>query len=434
MENGESSDKRGNESSISSLPYFRLYGHWSFYTFLICSALVLFSAFACTLAFGLIREQTSSFLQAAALSSGKEAQDNIHYGLLVLLALFPVVVIGTAVWLLDRWEPEPPVMYVITFLWGAGVSVLVAFYGNSVWEEKARLIARSKQEYDFLSVVLGAGLIEELVKATGLLVIFFALQKYVNGPMDGIVYGLLIGLGFAFTENILYFARASVAETFGGTVDLSGLETWTVGSIFFARAIVTPLIHPLATAITGVMVGAASLARKPYRAVWPLALLGWVLAATLHGFHNWSTLSGTITTTESRLFFQLPVYIGAIALIYYAAGLQRREVRKGLEDYRDAGWISSNEIAMVINMANRKRARKWAEERAMELGREYGEGALAMRAMHNELIQLGYSRTVNLRRGTVDNRRVRQVEEKRLRRLVELRRVFTQEVPHGTSI
>ena len=61
-----------------------------------------------------------------------------------------------------------------------------------------------------LKIAVGAGVVEELAKGLGVLLVFFVLKKYVNGPLDGIVLGLLTGVGFAFTENILYFGRASI--------------------------------------------------------------------------------------------------------------------------------------------------------------------------------------------------------------------------------
>lgn len=420
----EGSERR--EYARPASPHFRLYSHWSASTFALCVCLVTLSVLAFVAIFALVREDISSLFLRVSLETGEAVYERVPYGTLIFLALIPVLVIGTAVWLIDRWEPEPVIMYVVTFAWGAGVSLVVARYAAQAWEFFASSIAESAEEYSFLVIVVGAGLIEEMVKGSGLLVIFFSLRKYLNGPMDGIVYGLLVGLGFAFSENIFYFAHAFAAELLEGRLDLSGMETWTLGAVFFTRAVLSPLVHPLATAIIGVMVGAASVTRRPGRTVWPLALVGWLIAALLHGLHNWSSLAHVADSPQMRLLFNLPAYIGAIILIYYAAGFQRKQVRLGLEYYRDIGCISSNEVAMVMNMANRKRARQWAEASAAELGREAGQGKRAMRAMHNELIQLGYSRTVNTRRGITDTDKVRVREARQLRSVMELRRIFAQ--------
>ena len=47
---------------------------------------------------------------------------------------------------------------------------------------------------------------EEFGKGLGVFLIFVTARRAFDGPVDGIVYGALIGAGFAFTENIQYFA------------------------------------------------------------------------------------------------------------------------------------------------------------------------------------------------------------------------------------
>ena len=413
---------------IEQAPRWRRSPNWSWQTLVACVVLVGLTVVALTLAFGLIKDQTHALLDSASRSSGHKYDDNVPYFFVICLALVPAVVIGAAVWFIDRWEPEPIVMYVIAIGWGAGVSVLLSFNGNGWWSRHALAMSESTAQYDVMTKAVGAAVIEEGAKGLGLLVFFFALNKYINGPMDGLVYGLLVGMGFAFTENIFYFARASVAETVGGSVDLSGMETWTVGSLFFARAILTPLVHPLATAITGLFVGLATTSRKPYVAILPIAVVGYALAALLHGLHNYSSIKRFADEPATRLMLQLPVYIGAAVLIYFVGGMQRRDVHRGLVEYSQAGWLSPNEIRMVMSLVNRRKARLWAGASAAELGRTVDSGRKAMRSFQNELIQLGYTRSINVQRRTAHTESVRRKEAERLAYITELRRVFTTPV------
>ena len=57
-----------------------------------------------------------------------------------------------------------------------------------------------------LRAVVQAPIVEEVAKGLGLLLIFVTARRAFDGPVDGVVYGALIGAGFAFTENIQYFA------------------------------------------------------------------------------------------------------------------------------------------------------------------------------------------------------------------------------------
>ena len=410
---------------VAPAPRWRLSPNWSWQTLVACVILVGVTVVALTLAFGLIKDQTQALFDYASRSSGHKYEEDVPYPLLICLALVPAVVIGAAVWFIDRWEPEPVVMYVIAIGWGAGVSVLVSFDGNGWWSQRVLGMAANSAQYDVMTKAVGAAIIEESAKGLGLIVIFFALNKYVNGPMDGLVYGLLVGMGFAFTENILYFARASVAETVGGSVDLSGMETWTIGSLFFARAILTPLVHPLATAVTGLFVGLATTSRKPYVAIFPMAIVGCALAALLHGLHNYSSIKRFADEPATRMMLQLPVYIGAAVLIYFVAGMQRRDVHRGLVEYSRAGWLSANEVRMVMSLVNRRKARLWAGASAAELGRTVEAGSKAMRSFQNELIHLGYTRSINVQRRTAHTEQVRRKEAERLAYITELRKVFT---------
>jgi len=56
--------------------------------------------------------------------------------------------------------------------------------------------------------VISAPIVEESAKAFILFVLFFWKKDEFDGIVDGIVYAGMVGLGFAMTENILYYGRA----------------------------------------------------------------------------------------------------------------------------------------------------------------------------------------------------------------------------------
>ncbi len=180
----------------------------------------------------------------------------------------------------DRFEPEPWWLVTLAFLYGAlfatvggGVSsgaiesVLAAATGA---EEKAPWLQ------DLGATVL-APVFEEGAKGVGVALIALASAlglKELDGPLDGAIYGGIIGLGFTLTEDILYVASA-YAE--GGFVGFAFL--------LFLRTVVLGLSHCTFTACTGIGFGLAVELRS-----WPLKLLfpvmGYGAAVMMHAMHN----------------------------------------------------------------------------------------------------------------------------------------------------
>lgn len=135
----------------------------------------------------------------------------------------------------DRYEPEPKKYVIATFLIGATLSVSVAYVLEGVLTLGG--IIKPLLPATAFYVALVAGIVEEPAKALALLLPFRARQM--DGVMDGIVYGVAAGLGFAATENFLY-----------------GLG-WGVG-VTIARAFLTPFAHATWSAIVGVGYGLLS--------------------------------------------------------------------------------------------------------------------------------------------------------------------------------
>ena len=327
--------------------------------------------------------------------------------MLGILALVPVVVILSVIRWIDQWEPEPVGLYAVAFGWGAGVSTLMAIIGNFVFESTVSSMSElDAYQQAALPVVVGAPLIEEAVKGVGVLLLFFVFARYFNGPVDGLVYGMLIGLGFAFTENIFYF---------GQFYD-------ELASVFQARAIESPFVHPFCTAMTGMFVGMAT-NRRSTLAVVPFAIAGYSLAVVLHGLHNYSAVQN-ISSVE-RFAYQLPIYVGAIYLVIFLRRRERERVTRALVDYAEAGWITSNEIAMIQTIPNRQAAVRWAGANVQGMGGSADVGRQAMRRFQTELIDLGNARSRNLHRITVHLPHNRAEEARQRRLLGELRSVFT---------
>lgn len=324
---------------------------------------------------------------------------------LILLALLPVVVIVSFVTWIDNWEPEPIPLYIVAFIWGAGVSTILSLFFNEFFDAAAAAMVGDMGS-EVLTTVVGAPLIEEGFKGLGVLVLLFAFSKNFNGPVDGIVYGMLIGLGFAFTENILYFSQYYE--------DLA--------LVFRSRAILNPFVHPLATAMTGLFVG-LSVQQRSRASLFYLAPTGYVIAVGLHALHNLSAVLRVSATT--RLMFQIPIYLVMIGIIIWARVSERREVMAALGEYAKAGWLTTNELSMIQSLPNRRQAVFWARDTVAHAGGDPEDGVDAMKRFQAELIELGYARSRALHHGDVNLASKRQEEAERLELLGQLRRVFT---------
>lgn len=148
------------------------------------------------------------------------------------LALIPLAYTVPIFMWLDHLEPEPPAMRWNAFLWGAGVSVLVASAVNEFVMAGFGLVA---------AAVVSAPIIEELMKARGISAA--AKRGQLDSPLDGAVYAGYVGLGFAAVENVIYFSDAVSEDTLGLT--------------FVVRGLLSPLAHPYFCVWAGLMVGRA---------------------------------------------------------------------------------------------------------------------------------------------------------------------------------
>lgn len=180
-----------------------------------------------------------------------------------LIALVPLVyTIPAFVWL-DRLEPEPRAMRWNAFLWGAGISTLVASVANEI---TATTVGSSA------ALVVSAPVGEEIMKALG--VLGAAKRRQIDTPLDGAVYAGYVGLGFAMVENVIYFSDAITDDE--------------IGLVFVLRGLFSPFAHPYFTLWVGLAVGTAVLKGRSRRIA---ALRGLLPAVVLHASWNASGLN-----------------------------------------------------------------------------------------------------------------------------------------------
>ncbi len=182
----------------------------------------------------------------------------------LVVAVSPAVFLLVFFYLRDRWEPEPVRHVVAAFALGA--YAMVASHGVAVtlegWIGREWLLLGGWPAKCFDAFVL-AGVVEELSKLFLLVVAVFAWDEF-DEPMDGIVYGVAVSLGFAAVENVLF-------------VTSRGLEVAWLRAIFAVPA------HALFGATMGYYLGRAKFDERRRNR---LVALGALLAILAHGAYD----------------------------------------------------------------------------------------------------------------------------------------------------
>src|SRR5689334_9697137 len=119
------------------------------------------------------------------------------------LAFVPIVVIIPLYLWLDRYEPEPLKYLVFALCWGAFIATLAAIFINT----RAADLLHETTSGGSRAAVFVAPPVEEFAKGSVILLLALVRKKEFDGIIDGLVYAGMVGIGFAFTENILYFGR-----------------------------------------------------------------------------------------------------------------------------------------------------------------------------------------------------------------------------------
>jgi RsiW-degrading membrane proteinase PrsW (M82 family) len=301
-------------------------------------------------------------------------------GSLALAALVAAVPVGPLVgcfmWL-DRYEPEPRNLLVAGLLWGAFAATGAAIVFQGIG------IAGGASERDSLAVV--APVTEELTKGAFLFLLLWWRRHELDGVLDGIVYAGMVGIGFAYTENILYLAAA-----YDGTDGLGPGGTSALTVTFIVRCLISPFAHPFFTAFIGIGVGLAIGSRRLWvRLLAPLA--GLALAALLHGTWNSSTLSGTgdFLVVYGTLMF--PVFVGVVAFAVYRRRSERPLLAEALQDAAERGLLPATDIPWLVDLPARRHARRWARHHGGQLAergmRDYQAAAIELGYLHHRYLR-----------------------------------------------
>ncbi|MFC0674115.1 PrsW family intramembrane metalloprotease [Brachybacterium hainanense] len=268
-----------------------------------------------------------------------------------ILASGSLLVIAGVILLADRWDPQPIGLLLSAVLWGAAIAVGISYVVNTAVSLLAYVISGSEGFASVVGAVVSAPITEETSKGLGLVLLFLIARRYFNGPLDGLLYGALIGGGFAFTENILYY---------GNALDSGGVTGLVVNG--FIRGVIGIFGHAVYTSLTGVIMGLVARKWGTLPGVLVFLVATWPGIA-LHALWNGSSFlfpsfAGLVVMllVEMALSFVWLVLIGV--LVWDEARLTR--VRLG--DYANRGWLTHEEVTMLATWSGRREGRRWARQ------------------------------------------------------------------------
>jgi len=361
--------------------------------------------------------------------------------LFIIFALIQSAVFLLLIRFLDLYEREPLSVLALMAGWGAVGAAILATAGN----EAVLALLPPKIEAGLGSTISGP-LVEECAKGLALVAAFvlshWALERFgfleFEGVTDGIVYGAAVGLGFAFTEDLLYLWNytSEVGPETGLKEYLGRVDFFGVGQLY----------HPVYTGAFGVGLGLATWSRS-WRGRVGFPVLGLAAAVLMHAVHNglvnlvlvvrygleatatWRGRMGFVpadlaermqaTADAAAAVTRLVDYVFVTAFfvaVFLWLLYQRRIIRLELAEEVDSGLIGREDWEAMPRYWRRS-ARYW---------RLLWEGKLEqwrlIRRVHNELVDLAFLKwrikKVGGEGGQVERRR-RRIANLRSQQVVE---------------
>ena len=217
------------------------------------------------------------------LVAGIHTAVNLGPMLAGIMAGIPAVLWLGFFYLMDRHEPEPKQLVAGVCVLGALIAAPLADFVQAQAVPPVALAVHGLSPFSLdrvLHAVLVVGLSQEMCKYAVVRYTVY-MSKEFDEPMDGIVYMMACGTGFAVWVN---YHR------------LSGQNHEVYLSIGAAQAVVTTLAHASFAGLLGYVLGRAKFSRRGAPVRGTLMMLGLVGSAALNGqftiVENWVLSSG----------------------------------------------------------------------------------------------------------------------------------------------
>ena len=216
----------------------------------------------------------------------------------IILAIAPCIGIALFVFLKNQHKPGPPSLI--------GQSLIYGFLSFGIALAIGLLISRftaidpDNIAHQVIRALIFVGLVEEGAKFLFLRGFIYKHESFTQ-PLDGIVYAVIIGMGFAIAENLLYVFQGQ-------------------GGSLMVRMITAVPAHAAFAVLMGFFVGEAKI--FPTSGVL-YSSLGLAFAAFAHGYYDYFLLIDYVPGLWWQSIAALIIIIG---LTFYALKYREEEI------------------------------------------------------------------------------------------------------------
>jgi len=284
----------------------------------------------------------------------------------LLAGLLPTLLYVGALYWADRYEKEPARLLAAAFLWGALPALLVAVVVRLFFRLPVDLLGPNAIEAVRAGLV--TPLIEEALKGVVILFIAWRYRLEFDNVLDGIIYGAMVGFGFAMMGNILSYLGAFLLYGFEG-----------LGITVLVEGVLYGLNQALYSAILGAGLGYARLAQQRWQR-WAIPLAAFVLAVATHALHSLA-LRSTIGWNLLTLAVTWAGVVVMVVVMVWSLGRQRRCLATELP-----GEVPDEVLRSLIMRGGRWRAQRQA------LSRDGLRGLARIRHLHQQCAELAFKK------------------------------------------
>ena len=202
----------------------------------------------------------------------------------LFLSIIPGIIICLYIYFKDKHEKEPFSLLVINFLFG----IISVVFLPKIYSYTDPIFNFSSTNFliSLISCIVGIGLIEEFCKFIFVRFITYYFKDF-NEPMDGVVYCVMVSMGFATVENIMHVAN-------------SGSDGEAVA---MARMFSSVPAHAICAIIMGYYIGIQKFKKKK-----GIAVKGLIWASIFHGLYDAFLFSNSVSE-ELATFLMIILFI-----------------------------------------------------------------------------------------------------------------------------
>ena len=279
----------------------------------------------------------------------------------IITGIFPMLFYAWILYWLDRYEKEPRALLGGVFTWGVVVAAGGAFFVNTVLGVGLYAITQSEAFADLTVGSLVAPVVEESLKGFAVLLVFFIFRNEFDSLLDGIIYGGIVALGFAATENIYYiYTYGFLEDGWGGFVQL-----------VFIRVILVGWQHAFYTSFIGIGVAAARLNKGLFYKLG-MPVLGWGIAVFTHSLHNTvATLIPGLIGLIIGAILDWGGWLGLLIVIIVFTRRERNLLKTHLAAEVEAARLSSKQYHIATSAWRQMAARLQARLGSVSGGSNY---------------------------------------------------------------